>query len=150
MSSDKKETNTFFLNAALGFLSLLLIFLLIALGTRIVYPRIQNERSEETPELIGTIIQLEVLNGCGVPGLANEFTSVLRQNGFDVVETGNFENFDIQETMIIARTFQDDNARRVADALGVSEDRIVVEASDDFYLDVTIVIGSDYQSLNLN
>lgn len=150
MTSDKKETNTFFLNSVLGFLSLLLIILLVALGTRIVYPRIQNERSEQTPELIGTIIQLEVLNGCGVPGLANEFTSVLRQNGFDVVETGNFENFNLQETLIIARRFQDENARRVAEALGVPEDRIIVEASDDFYLDATVVIGSDYQSLNLN
>lgn len=150
MTSDNKETNTFALDSVIGFLSLLLIILLFALGTRIVYPRIENQRADETPELIGSTIQIEVLNGCGVPGLANQFTSVLRNNGFDVVETGNFDNFDMEETLVIARTFQTENAHRVAKALGIEEKNVIIEASDDFYLDATIVIGSDFQSLNLN
>lgn len=146
----KKESNTFALNAVIGFLSLLLFLLIFGLLTRVVYPRIQNQRAEEQPQLIGDIIQLEVLNGCGVSGLANQFTSALRKNGFDVVETGNFDNFDMQETIIISRTYNTDNARRVAEALGIDSKNILVEASDDFYLDATIVIGSDYNSLNLN
>lgn len=148
--AQKKESNTFALNAVIGFLSLLLFLLIFGLFTRIVYPRIQNQRAEEQPQLIGDIIQLEVLNGCGVSGLANQFTSALRKNGFDVVETGNFDNFDMQETIIISRTYNTDNAKRVAEALGIEPKNIVVEASDDFYLDATIVIGSDYNSLNLN
>lgn len=148
--AQKKESNTFALNAVIGFLSLLLLLLIFGLFTRIVYPRIQNQRAEEQPQLIGDIIQLEVLNGCGVSGLANQFTSALRKNGFDVVETGNFDNFDMQETIIISRTYDTDNAKRVADALGIDANNILVEASDDFYLDATIVIGSDYNSLNLN
>ncbi|HKL19715.1 MAG TPA: LytR C-terminal domain-containing protein [Halalkalibaculum sp.] len=146
----KKDSNTFALNAVIGFLSLLLFLLIFGLFTRVVYPRIQNERAEEQPQLIGDIIQLEVLNGCGVSGLANQFTSALRKNGFDVVETGNFDNFDMQETIIISRTYNTDNAERVAEALGIDSRNILVEASDDFYLDATIVIGSDYNSLNLN
>lgn len=148
--AQKKESNTFALNAVIGFLSLLLFLLIFGLFTRIVYPRIQNQRAEEQSQLIGDIIQLEVLNGCGVSGLANQFTSVLRKNGFDVVETGNFDNFDMQETIIISRTYNTDNAKRVAEALGIEPKNILVEASDDFYLDATIVIGSDYNSLNLN
>ncbi|MGK7369314.1 MAG: LytR C-terminal domain-containing protein [Candidatus Halalkalibacterium sp. M3_1C_030] len=148
--ANKKESNTFALNAVIGFLSLLLFLLIFGLFTRIVYPRIQNQRAEEQPQLIGDIIQLEVLNGCGVSGLANQFTSALRKNGFDVVETGNFDNFDMQETIIISRTYNTDNARRVAEALGIDSQNILVEASDDYYLDATIVIGSDYKSLNLN
>ena len=148
--ANKKDSNTFVLNAVIGFLSLLLFLLIFGLFTRVVYPRIQNERAEEQPQLIGDIIQLEVLNGCGVAGLANQFTSALRKNGFDVVETGNFDNFDMQETIIISRTYNTDNAERVAKALGIKAENILVEASDDFYLDATIVIGSDYNSLNLN
>ena len=148
--ANKKESNTFALNAVIGFLSLLLFLLIFGLFTRVVYPRIQNQRAEEQPQLIGDIIQLEVLNGCGVSGLANQFTSALRKNGFDVVETGNFDNFDMQETIIISRTYNTDNARRVAEALGIDSENILVEASDDYYLDATIVIGSDYKSLNLN
>jgi len=151
MTSDpKKDSNSFVLNAVIGFLSLLLAILLVGLGTRIIYPRIQNQRVEPSTELIGNIIQIEVLNGCGVPGLANQFTSVLRKNGFDVVETGNFDTFDVEQTLVIARTFETENARRVANALGVDDKNILIEASDDFYLDATVVIGSDYETLNIN
>ncbi|NIV13745.1 MAG: LytR family transcriptional regulator [Aliifodinibius sp.] len=149
MTSKNSETNSFALNATIGFLSLLLAILIFGLFTRIIYPRIENQRATNNPELIGDIIQLEVLNGCGVPGLANNFTSALRKNGFDVVETGNFKNFDMQNTVVIARTFDTKNAKRVADALGIAEEHVFIEASEDFYLDATVVIGSDYKSLKL-
>jgi len=150
MAKNNSETNSFALNAVIGFLSLLLVLLVFGLFTRIIYPRIENQRAEQDPKLIGKIIQLEVLNGCGVPGLANDVTSTLRKNGFDVVETGNFENFDMQNTVVIARTFNKQNAQRVADALGVKNENVFIEASEDFYLDATVVIGSDYKSLKLN
>jgi hypothetical protein len=149
MTSKNSETNSFALNATIGFLSLLLAILIFGLFTRIIYPRIENQRATNNAELIGDIIQLEVLNGCGVPGLANDFTSALRKNGFDVVETGNFKNFDMQNTVVIARTFNAKNAKRVADALGIAEEHVFIEASEDFYLDATVVIGSDYKSLKL-
>lgn len=149
MTSKNSETNSFALNATIGFLSLLLAILIFGLFTRIIYPRIENQRATNNPELIGDIIQLEVLNGCGVPGLANDFTSTLRKNGFDVVETGNFKNFDMQNTVVIARTFDTKNAERVADALGIAKEHVFIEASEDFYLDATVVIGSDYKSLKL-
>lgn len=150
MAKNNSETNSFALNAVIGFLSLLLVLLVFGLFTRIVYPRIENQRVEQDPKLIGKVIQLEVLNGCGVPGLANDVTSTLRKNGFDVVETGNFKNFDMQNTVVIARTFNKQNAQRVADALGVKNENVFIEASEDFYLDATVVIGSDYKSLKLN
>lgn len=143
--SDNKEL---FLNAAIGFLSVLLILLFAALFTRIIYPRIFNERAELQSELISEIIQIEVLNGCGVTGIANDYTGLLRSNGFDVVETGNFESFDLQETIIISRSGVMDNAYRVANALGVSEENILRESSPDFYLDVSVIIGHDYNRLN--
>lgn len=150
MSSSNKESNSFVLNAAIGFLSLLLVLLVFGLFTRLIYPRIENQRSEKDTQLISNVIQLEVLNGCGVPGLANNFTSTLRANGFDVVETGNFENFNMTKTVVIARTIDEENAQRVADALGINPENVLVEASEDFYLDATVVIGSDYESLTLN
>lgn len=148
--ADKDTSNSFALNAVIGFLGLLLCLLIFGLFSRLIYPRIQNQRVEEQPELIGNVIQLEVLNGAGVAGLADQFTSTLRKNGFDVVQSGNFDNFDMQRTTVISRTLNKNNARRVAEALGIDEAQILVEASDDFYLDATVVIGSDYQSLKLN
>ena len=40
------------------------------------------------------------------------------------------------------------NAYRVADALGVDPLHVIQEESPDFFLDVTVVIGQDYESLN--
>lgn len=137
-----------FLNAAIGFLSVLLILLVAALFTRLIYPRIANERSELESKLISNIIQIEVLNGCGVQGIANAYTGLLRKNGFDVVETGNFETFNLEETVVISRSGIKDNAHRVANALGVSEDNIIVESSPDYYLDVSVIIGHDFEKLN--
>lgn len=148
--SDKSNSSTesLFLNSAIGFLSILLLILLAALITRIIYPRIFNQRAEATSQLISEIIQIEVLNGCGIAGIANAYTGVLRSNGFDVVETGNFDHFNLKETIIISRSGVLDNARRVASALGVKEINILREESPDFFLDVTVVIGHDFEQLN--
>ncbi|MCH2451305.1 MAG: LytR C-terminal domain-containing protein [Gracilimonas sp.] len=147
-SKQPADSKELYLNTAIGFLSVLLLLLLAALFTRIIYPRIFNERAELQSELISEIIQIEVLNGCGVSGIANAYTGLLRSNGFDVVETGNFETFDLQETVIISRSGVMDNAYRVANALGVSKENVIRESSPDFYLDVSVIIGHDYEKLN--
>ena len=41
-----------------------------------------------------------------------------------------------------------DNAYRVANALGVSEANVIRESSPDFYLDVSVIIGHDFEKLN--
>lgn len=149
MGVDDPQKNNFVLNAAISFLSVLLLVLLVGLASRIIYPRIQNQRAENTSRLISDVIQIEVLNGCGVPGLADRFTTHLREYGFDVVETGNFKNFDMQETVVIARSHKRKNAESVADALGISDKNVLIEESHNFYLDATLVIGANYKKLNL-
>lgn len=149
-SSMKKWVNSpIFLNAALGFLSILLFFLLAALFTRVVYPRIVTERSDIESHLISSVIQLEVLNGCGLPGIASRFTNNLRKSGFDVVDSGNFERFDVEHSFIVNRSGNAENARRVARALGIPESRIIREVSPHFFLDVSVVIGADFDDLKL-
>lgn len=150
-----KETTTetdkaeFKLNILLGFLSVLFIVMLSALVFRLVYPTVNAQRASSPTHLIGDIIQIQVLNGHGTSGLAAAFTDKLRSSGFDVVETGNFERFGVEETLIIDRIGNLDNARRVARALGVPERNILREISPGFFLDATVVIGADYDQLNL-
>ncbi len=146
-SFSTNSKNNLFLNAAIGFLSVLLITLVVALFFRFLLPRISNARSDINQELVSTVIQLEVLNGCGVPGIASTFTSALRNNGFDVVDSGNFERFDVQKSFVISRSNSTDNAKQVAAALGINEENIITEASPDYYLDVTVVIGNDFNQL---
>lgn len=136
-------------NIAIGFLSVVLIVLVYALVTRIFIPRIENQRVDQSSNLIGEVIQIQVLNGCGISGIASSFTAKLRRSGFDVVESGNFETFNVQKTFVIDRSGNLENARRVANALGISEDQIIREVATGFYLDATVVIGFDYDQLNL-
>ncbi|MFU8812882.1 MAG: LytR C-terminal domain-containing protein [Balneolaceae bacterium] len=144
-----RDHASFTLHVAIGFLSILLFVLLFALATRFLYPRITTERADPDPALISNVIQLEVLNGCGVPGIATAYTGTLRDYGFDVVMTGNFDHFNVEETFVIARTHHIENARRVARAIGIPEDRVLRETAREFYLDVTLVLGSDFEQLNL-
>lgn len=146
-SSSRENSTQLFLNAAIGFLSILLLLLIAALFTRIIYPRIIHERADHNSQLISSIIQIEVLNGSGVRGNAGDFSQILRANGFDVVETGNFETFDLPESIVIARSDVMENAYRVAEALGISKTNVIREASPDYFLDVTLVIGLDYEKL---
>ncbi len=152
MSNISKEESPkhLFLNSVIGFLGVLLLVLLVALFSRILYPRIVSDRVQEDPALISEVIQLEVLNGCGITGIATRFTDRLRDYGFDVVETGNYDNFDVSNTFVVSRSGQMQNAYRVADALGISRQQVLREQAPEFYLDVTLIIGSDYESLNLN
>lgn len=147
---NKVRSAGFFLNAVIGLLSLLLLILLGAFFTRVMFPRIQNERKDAQAGLISKVIQVEVLNGCGVRGIAGRYTHILRKSGFDVVESGNFDNFNVIHTFIIDHSGHSRNARKVARALGVDPSRVIEEQSPDYYLDATVVIGSDYNSLKLN
>ncbi len=142
-TSDRRLNGLLVVSAAL--LGLLVLFLVF----RLAVPRIEAERADDADALISQVIQVQVLNGAGRAGLANRFTSALRRNGFDVVESGNFESFDVPHTYVIDRRGHSENARRVARALNLPEDRIVREVSEGFFLDATVVIGLDYDSLNL-
>lgn len=144
-----ENNNNLFLNSAIGFLGVLFIILIFALGSRMLYPRIVTERVSVDPALVSSVIQLEVLNGCGIPGIATRFTDSLREYGFDVVETGNFDHFNVEKSFVISRSGQMENALRVAKAIGIPEQNVIREASPDFFLDVTLIIGSDFESLNL-
>lgn len=148
--SKEESTNHLFLNSVIGFLGVLLVILLVALFSRILYPRIATDRVQKDPALISEVIQLEVLNGCGINGIATRFTDRLREYGFDVVETGNYDHFDVSNTFVISRNGQMENAYRVADALGISRQQVLREQASEFYLDVTLIVGSDYESLNIN
>ncbi|MCH8569496.1 MAG: LytR C-terminal domain-containing protein [Balneolales bacterium] len=145
----KRSSTPFLINAGIIFSAGLLILLLAALAGRVIYPRIVPERTDLESHLISNVIQVEVLNGCGVAGVATRFTNHLRSLGFDVVSSGNFESFDLEHSIIIDRTGNRSNAARVARALGIDESRIIRETSPFFYLDATVVIGADHADLNL-
>ncbi len=98
-------------------------------------------------------VHVQLLNGCGVPGLASRARAALRSRGFDVLTFGNAQAQDYNRTVVIARSDAPQSelaARRLANALGVTVDQISVQADPQLVdTDVTIILGADYQKLNL-
>ena len=109
-----------------------------------VRPAVESDRAGE--EAAG-IIQIDVMNGCGDAGMASRCSSFLRARGFDVVEMRNYKTFDLHESMVIDRAGNRENAERVARALGVGTKNIIQQINQDYYVDVSVVIGKDYPSL---
>jgi hypothetical protein len=92
-------------------------------------------------------IQIEVLNGCGVSGIADKLTDYLRVNYIDVVNLGNYRSFEIENSIIISRNDKIINAEKVAALVGLDENSIIQQTNSDYLLDVTFILGKDYRNL---
>lgn len=92
-------------------------------------------------------IQLDVQNGTNENGVASKITEYLRKNGIDVVEIGNYKSKDIERTLVIDRKGDKNKAVKVAKVLGVNEKSIIQQLNNSLYLDVTVVIGKDFNEL---
>ena len=92
-------------------------------------------------------IQVEVLNGCGVSGVADKLTDYLRANRIDVVNLGNYRSFEIENSIVIGRNNKVKNAELIAALVGLDENSIIQQINPDYLLDVTFILGKDYRNL---
>ena len=120
---------------------------------------IRNFHQEVPPALTVTAhdnslfqaIEVEVLNGCGISGLAQQFTDYLRDKHVDVVRTENADNFHYDKTIVILRRDEFEKVAQVAKLLDISPRdsiRVFVDPDGSLLTDVTIVIGSDYLNIS--
>ncbi len=111
-----------------------------------------QEESEPYYSPVQRQIQLEILNGCGVKGVADRLTKLLRKHNYDVVNKGNYlnkgkVNWNVAETRIIDQIGKVDNARQLADAMGVLYSNVESYENPSPIADITIIIGKDYKTL---
>ena len=132
-----------------GFLifGVLAIVLGIVLVSRSFTQGVDPYRENNTGQLVGEVIQVSVRNGCGVSGLAGDLTQYLRKNGFDVVEVGDHTSFDEEQSIVYDRIGDLESAKKLAAAVGIPEERVVQDIDLEEYLDATIIIGKDYETL---
>ena len=144
-ASSPKDPRALFLDVIIGALGLLVLVLAYSFASRMIFrPPVDPVRSgSSTP---GTI-QLDVLNGCGVPGAGTSMTAYLRARGFDVVEYRNYRSFDVRESLVIDRAGNRENAEKVAYALGIGKGNVIQQINQDYYVDVSVLIGRDYPTL---
>jgi predicted GTPase len=121
----------------LGFLSTLFLLSFVA---RIFQPVLEAKKAE------GEIIRVEVLNGCGVRKIAQQVTDVLREKGFDVVKVDNAPSHDFPKTIVVDRKTETMRyAKRVARSIRCRQ--VTSQIDPSLYLEVTVIVGKDYQTL---
>jgi anionic cell wall polymer biosynthesis LytR-Cps2A-Psr (LCP) family protein len=90
--------------------------------------------------------RVQILNGNGVPGIGQSVAGRLVPEGFRIVLNRNAKRFDYDETQIVV--YADSEQARalgaeVRKALGVG--RVVVSRQSQGLVDVTVVVGRDFQ-----
>jgi 3-oxoacyl-ACP reductase-like protein len=96
--------------------------------------------TERAPD--GAHVRVQVLNATKIHGLARRATLVLRDRGFDVVETGTLKQAH-DTTIVYDLSGHDDWARRIAHAF--SPARVVARTDSSRYLDIAVVLGSTWR-----
>jgi len=110
-----------------------------------------KESGDLPPEIsLDRPVRIEILNGCGVPKLAAKFAENLRDEGYDVRDTRNAGRHNYTNSYIYDRTSLPGQSRRLANLLGVPMQRVIVESDAKLVdIDLTLILGSDYQQFNL-
>ena len=108
---------------------------------------------EESVEISSEeVVQIEVLNACGVNGLARKYADILKVHGYDPVNVTNFDsNSNLPRTYIIDRR---SNAMsygsQIAHILGLPNEYVSYQASPDRMVAVSLILGQDYEHIPAN
>lgn len=108
-------------------------------------------RTLESPE---HVVRLQILNGCGVTGLASRLADGL--SGYEdsdleiqIVDTDNFEISKVRQSFVISRLEDNTVATKLAAKMGLPTEDIRNQPLENNYRQVsaTLVIGEDWESL---
>ena len=95
-------------------------------------------------------IKVEILNGCGIKGIAGKTSEFLRSKyRIDVVRSDNADRYDYSKTIIIGRNEDLNKILSVSEAFGLSinnSDHIQHVPDETLGVDVTIILGKDINS----
>lgn len=145
------DLQKWFLNLAIFSISVVIVGFIFSMGKRISSPGEKLTLSQvnvippDDRPMPYTVI--EVLNGTNVNGLGQKFTNYLRQNGYDVISTGNADHSNYENTMLIARTADVTKLREVNGTILLDSDKLFQKTDSSLQVDLTLIIGKDYQGL---
>ena len=91
-------------------------------------------------------IKVEVLNGCGIKGIAARTADFLRTHQVDVVRSDNADRYDYPNTVIISRNENVESLKAVSRSFGIAmndETHILIVPDESLGVDVTVILGKD-------
>ncbi len=158
----RKDIQGTIVNSAIVILSLLLVAFIFSFSNRQVQNGVPIEVTfpaiQDTPKLAVEIyeqnpimdIEVEVLNGCGIPGMAGKVSDFLRAKQFDVVRSENADHYNYDQTLIILRNENFDGLKKIADLFAMDEKkdpRVKHLPDDQLKVDITIILGKDISKI---
>lgn len=143
--------NNWAMNVGIAFTLVIAAALFYAFFVRVTTATPDPHRLDNPGNLLGDIIQVEVLNGGGEDGAARKMMEYLRELGFDVVSTDNYvvdnKYVYLEKTVIKDRIGNLDASEQVALAVGLPTSSISEDINLNYFLDATIIIGKDFESI---
>ncbi len=140
--------NNWLLNAGILVSLVIAVALFYAFFIRITTVAPDPHRFDNPGNLLGDIIQVNVLNATGEDDLAQQMMEYLREQGFDVVGTDNYPKVFLEKSVILDRIGNMDAAQQVALAIGLPISAITQEVRPEYFVDATIVVGKDYSMIH--
>ncbi len=104
-----------------------------------------QEKVEKPTVFVPNTGQIQILNGCGKGGAAEQFRDYLTSSGFDIIEFGNAASWNYAHTIVVARTPNEPVARDLAKVLHT--DNLIHLFDPTALVDATVFIGRDYEEL---
>ena len=143
--SRTKSNSISLLNITIYLLTVVIIYLGYSIVTKLYL--FESQQVDGTTQEHERVIQVEVLNGCGVPDIADKFTDILRKKKFDVVNVANYRSFEVDKSIIIDRAGRLGNAKYLADVIGLDRKLVIQQTNKNYFLDITLIVGKDYKQL---
>ena len=110
-----------------------------AVGAALISAFIRT-REPVAPPHADAELQIEVLNGCGSPGAADDVAMLLRRAGFLVDRVGNADHFHYRKDIVVARSVSHARATAVGRILGGIT--VVEQKIPEYPYDITVIVGS--------
>ena len=159
----KKQNQQYLtLNAAIGIVGVLLLGFIYSFSQNSSHRGIPIEvkfpKSDEPRRLAAEIhdlnpvqnIKVEVLNGCGIKGIAAKAAEyLLLDHQIDVIRADNADNHNYQNTLLILRNENLDAIELVGRSFGIAKGNktaIQTKPDESLGVDLTIIIGKDIHS----
>lgn len=158
----KSQSQNLTLNAAIGIVGVLLLGFIYSFSRNVshtgfpievTFPKVIAQPLAVDVYMSNPIqdIKVEVLNGCGIKGIAARTADFLRANHIDVVRSDNADNHAYPNTIIIGRNENMESLKAVSKSFGFSLDdkiRILIDPDESLGVDVTVILGKDIYNIS--
>ena len=105
---------------------------------------VQEKEEEALSPATPHPVRIEVLNGCGLGGIAKRTADFLQLKGYDIRDYKNADRSNYEKTSIIVRSGNKSHGEALASTISFPVELIVMDPDPNLIdVDVTLILGKD-------